>query len=758
MSYPVYAHTADGGKEHWQGLQEHLLHVARQCEEFARSFDDAGYAKWCGLLHDLGKVSHEFQRYLERGGGARVDHSTAGWHVALKHVLGGRSPYVSSIIGFPVAGHHAGLPNGGHTRNDEGSLLARKYKENLPDFSRWNDQLALPEPDIDRLPRAIAQAPPAERGFATAFFIRMLFSCLTDADYLDTEQFCDPERARARPAPVGISGLLAAFDAHMRELGARKAANSSIGAWRNSILGHCREAGAKERGLFSLTVPTGGGKTLSSLAFALEHAQRHGMQRIIYVIPFTSIIEQNAAVFEGIFGPEAVLQHHCTHDAEAAASRGDVDEEAQALKAMQKRLATENWDATLVVTTSVQFFESLYASRSSRCRKLHNMANSVIILDEAQMLPTDLLNPSVRALNELAAAYGSSIVLCTATQPSLGRTPCLKSGFAPGSVREIIPQESLGPMFEAFKRVQVEYAGSMTDEQVAARLKEQEQGLCVVNTRKHARQLFDLLGRQEGHFHLSALMYPAHRTRVLDTIRQRLREGRVCRVVSTSLVEAGVDVDFPVVLRALAGLDSIAQAAGRCNREGRHSAGQVIVFNPPTGKPKSPYFARRAHWAERVMEASDDLLSPAAIKDYFDRLYSNENLDRFKVVDSFNECAEGQDCVHEVPPFPFADVARQFTFIDDASVAIIVERPESAELVAMLETAYTREEMRRVMRGLQPYTVAVYPHEFALLKAAGTVRTIREHFHVHAGVMGYCDQVGLLLDDPAFMAADSQIF
>ena len=756
MTDQIYAHTTDSGKEDWQLLRDHLHNVARYCEEFARSFDDAGYAVWCGWWHDLGKASREFQAYLEKGGGRKVDHSTAGWQVALEQVLNGKSPFVSSIIGFVVAGHHTGLPNGGHTRNDEGSLFNRRFKD-LPDFSRWKSHLSLPEPDIRCLPSAIAKAPPAECGFTTAFFIRMLFSCLTDADYLDTEQFCDPQRAGYRPDSPLPQTLLPAFDAHMQTLASK--GGSAIGQWRNAILGHCREAGALDRGVFSLTVPTGGGKTLSSLAFALEHAKRYGLQRIIYVIPFTSIIEQNAAVFEGIFGPEAVLQHHCTYDAEAASGRGEfgTDESALALQAMQKRLATENWDAPLVVTTAVQFFESLYANRSSRCRKLHNMANSVIILDEAQMLPTDLLNPCVRALKELAGGYGASIVLCTATQPSLDKTAHLKAGFATGEVREIIPHNTLGTMFDAFRRVQVDYAGRMSDEQVVAKLREQEQGLCIVNTRKHARQLFELLGEEEGHFHLSALMYPAHRTRVLDTIRQRLNEGRVCRVISTSLVEAGVDVDFPVVLRALAGLDSIAQAAGRCNREGRRATGQVIVFIPTAGQPRSPYFSRRALWAEAVMEASDDVLSPAAIKSYFDKLYSNEKLDKHAIVAAFNECTKGQGFVNEVPAFPFADVAGQFTFIDDASVAIIVETPESAKLVDMLENSYSKEDVRRAVRGLQAYSVSVYPYEFALFRQAGTVRTVKEYFHVHSGVMGYSDKVGLLLDNPAYMSADQQV-
>ena len=761
MPETVFAHTAEGDKDSWQLLQSHLQNVAATCEQFAREFDDVGYAAWCGWLHDIGKVSKEFQKYLEKGG-VKVDHSTAGWILALSLLLKGKSPFVASIVGFPVAGHHTGLPNGGYTRKDEGSLLARQHKKNVPDFSRWKTLLQLPESCINRFPAPVARAEEAERGFATSFFIRMLFSCLTDADYLDTEQFCDPQRAGARPSPARPQNFLPAFDAYMAKLGSKS--SGTIHHWRNAILDFCRQAGILEKGIFSLTVPTGGGKTLSSLAFALEHAKQHGFRRIIYVIPFTSIIEQNAAVFEKVLGAEAVLQHHCTYDADTALAGKSIkeldfgwDEAGIARLAMQKRLASENWEATLVVTTAVQFFESLYARKSSRCRKLHNIANSVVILDEAQMLPTELLNPSVRALKELAASYGSSIVLCTATQPSLGKTEHLRAGFDSGTVREIIPQNSLQAMFDAFRRVAVRYAGPLDDAQVVDALLKQGQGLCIVNTRKHARQLFETLSREEGHYHLSALMYPAHRTRILDTIRERLQQGKVCRVISTSLVEAGVDVDFPLVLRALSGLDSIAQAAGRCNREGRLATGEVVVFKPPEGMPKSPFFARRAYWAESVMETYADVLSPEAITTYFNKLYSNENLDRHGIVRLFNDCIQGQSFVSEVPAFPFADVAHLYRFIDDASIPVIVEVPEAAALVDTLEHSFETGAIRRAIRGLQAYTVSVYPYQLALLQQSGTVRLVKDLFYVHSGTTGYCKDVGLMLDDPTFLSAESSV-
>ena len=345
-----------------------------------------------------------------------------------------------------------------------------------------------------------------------------------------------------------------------------KEPKNELCAKRSDILRSCLQGGEREKGLYTLTVPTGGGKTVSSLAFALTHAVRHGMKRVVYVIPYTSIIEQNAKVFAEILGPENVLEHHS--QTELADEKGD----SETPEARRRRLACENWDAPVIVTTAVQFFESLYAAKTSRCRKLHNLAGSVVIFDEAQTLPVPFLKPCVSAIGELVRHYGVTAVLCTATQPELGR---LFNELAPElSIREIAPEPD--ELFEFFRRVSFQREGQLSNEELAARLTETEQALCIVNTRKRAREVFQLLP-EEGRFHLSTLMTPQDRKRVLDAVRERLKERKPCRVVSTSLVEAGVDVDFPAVWREVAGLDSILQAAGRCNREGKRPAAESIV-------------------------------------------------------------------------------------------------------------------------------------------------------------------------------------
>ena len=337
-------------------------------------------------------------------------------------------------------------------------------------------------------------------------------------------------------------------------------------------------------GLFTLTVPTGGGKTLASLSFALEHAVRHGLRRVVYVIPFTSIIEQTAEVFrQALNTSDDVLEHHASFDWERAAeARRDDGEGPDGLAKLRR--AAENWDVPIVVTTAVQFFESLFAARTSRCRKLHNLAGSVIVLDEAQTLPIPLLRPCMAALQELTANYNASVVLCTATQPALRQQDGFKNGFPIDDTRELAPEPK--DLYARLKRVKVEHLTEpVTDETIAARFAEQPQMLCIVNSRAHARALFEAIRELPGAAHLTTLMCPRHRRIELAKLRERLKTKEPVRLVSTSLIEAGVDIDFPEVWRAAAGLDSIAQAAGRCNREGRAALGRTVVFEPAEAKP-----------------------------------------------------------------------------------------------------------------------------------------------------------------------------
>ena len=764
----MYAHTTNEGKETWQPLHAHLKGVAEMSAQFAAVFGAQDWGQFVGWLHDIGKVSEAFQRRLE-GRPNRVDHSTAGGKLAFD-LLGEKSKFAAALAAFPIMGHHGGLPNGGVVRTQAGTVLERSFRE-VPKYPRWREVLPQPFAIPQSLPQQMSELPENEQGFAAAFFIRMLFSCLTDADWLDTERFCAPQKFKSRPTPPAIELVLQQFNIFKQSLAAGKANNSHIAGLRAEIQAHCCTAALAKPGCFSLTVPTGGGKTLSSLAFALEHAKKHALSRIIYVIPFTSIIEQNAAVFRKALGPlgeTAVLEHHCaymdkqggkeTHTPAKGTPEQEgesVDDKSNAGQVFDTRLATQNWDATLVVTTAVQFFESLFAARPQACRKLHNIANSVIILDEAQMLPPELLNPCVMALRELVRGYGCSVVLCTATQPALTATKNLYAGFSDNAVREIIPHKRLPEIFTAFRRVNISYSGTLSNAALAQALLEQNQVLTIVNTRARARDVFESLGQGEGHYHLSALMYPEHRRRKLDKIRERLPQGLTCRVVSTSLIEAGVDVDFPAVFREETGLDSVAQAAGRCNREGNLPApGKVTVFTPQSGLPRAPFFSRRAAAASWVRDRFDDLLSPQAVQAYFKQLYALESLDKPGILTLLDDALE-DDELEAFPAIPFQQIAASFRLIEDDTQALIIECDDALPLLERLETTEDREEARALLRQLQSYTIQIY--RSALPRLA--VRTTRKYgLYVLSGATGYSDDIGLVLDDPLFREKEKNIF
>jgi CRISPR-associated endonuclease/helicase Cas3 len=682
-----YAHTLKGKPpEDWQTLDSHLDEVASLAETYASAFNAGQWGRLAGLLHDLGKGSQEFQEYLLSSQApdshnsdtkGRVDHSTAGAQYAVEK-LG----IAGHLLAYVISGHHAGLLDG----RSESACLEARLKKQVPE---WRHGEPLPSALELQLPR---------RGdaFAFAFFTRMLYSCLTDGDFINTEASVDPPKARQRPSyGDDIDILVRMNDCLNRHVEDIEADNTRVNRRRAEVRNDCLAAAKHEPGLFSLTVPTGGGKTLSSLAFALRHAIRHSLHRIIYVIPFTSIIEQNAGEFREVFEllscdvPDIVVEHHSNLDTEKETTGS--------------RLASENWDAPLVVTTSVQLYESLFACRSSRCRKLHNLARSVIILDEVQTLPVEKLAPCLRALDELVKGYGTTVVLCTATQPAIHLRDELPIGLS--GVREIIREPQA--LYKALRRTEVHDLGRLSDAELCERIEEQDRSLCIVNTRGHARRLYDLLGDLPGTFHLSALMCPAHRSQVLDVVRERLdHEHEPCRVVSTQLIEAGVDIDFPVVFRALAGIDSIAQAAGRCNREGRQPGpGQVFVFRPEDNQAAEGYFAGAAGFGAQILEQHEDPLSLAAVEHYF-RLYYWQNQgewDEHGILDHFNFGSEPK-----LPfLFDFTTVAKKFKMIDSPMRPVIVPWGDTGEeLCEELRSCFAKPGVR-LLRKLQRYTVGI---------------------------------------------------
>lgn len=721
-----FAHSMVGEpKETWQTLEAHLGGVSRQAREFASRFMAGEWGALAGLLHDVGKYTEAFQRRLA-GAGVRVDHSSAGGKLAVDRFKG-----AGKFLAYAIAGHHAGLPNG--RDNDLACLSARLQAAVVPEPA-----LALA---VGPAPAALPFAQALGRtGFQCAFFIRMLYSCLVDADFLDTEAFLDKEKSARRGGYPTLGSMTERLTAHLAGF-SNKAAPSPIDPWRAKVLDWCREAAGEKPGLFALTVPTGGGKTLSSLAFALKHALAHGLDRVIYVIPYTSIIEQNADVFRRAVGDDAVVEHHSNFDPWKERDSGASESEPAGDEGLAKRheLAAENWDAPLVVTTSVQFFESLFAHRASRCRKLHNIARSVVILDEAQMLPPSLLRPCLEALRELHESYGATVVLCTATQPALTRRDGFAFGFEPGLVREIVRDRS--GLFKELKRTRVTHLGQLADDELALRLRGHEQVLCVVNTRAHARRLHGLLGKGAGVFHLSASMCPAHRTEKLKHIRAALTAGEPCRVVSTQLIECGVDVSFPVVYRAEAGVDSVAQAAGRCNREGELPQGAVYVFAaekaPPAGELR-----RAAEEGQVVLRAFADPLSPQAVTAYFEALYwrvGPEALDKRtdRIAGIFAALQAGANTLD----FPFRTVSQEFRMIEHLCEPVIIPWGEEGEdLVRGLEHA---EHTGRLARRAQRYTVQVPARVRAALVADGDVECVQERFFVLRRMSRYDDEEGL---------------
>ncbi len=726
-----FAHRREGeDREDWQPLIDHLRKTAEMARDFGADANVAELAYIAGMIHDLGKYSTEFQKRLE--GGPRVDHSTAGAK-ELKKLLEGKPQQVfAQLLAYPILGHHAGLPDYGSEIDLEGSTVCGRLKNRIPDYSEYKSEL-----DLSSLPfpKYLHVRPPEKKkeklGFSLSFLTRMIYSALVDADFQETETYM--KGAKPRGGHDNIPTLRNKLDARLKQF---ENPTSDINRKRNEILHACIERGKAEKpGFFSLTVPTGGGKTLASMAFALHHAAEHGLKRVIYVIPFTTIIEQNAGVFKGIFGEENVLEHHSNFDWEGKRKDNPDDRTNSALAKL--KLAAENWDIPIVVTTNVQFFESLFANRSRGCRKLHNIAKSVIIFDEAQMLPREYMRPAMAAVWELVVNYGASAVFCTATQPGLER-------FLPEKteVKELAPNPP--ELFDFYKRVEVKHLGTLTDEELLARLNAHEQALCIVNTRRHASGLFSGL-QGEGNFHLSTLMCPAHRRARLKEIKERLSSGQPCRVVSTTVMEAGIDLDFPVGYRALTGLDSINQAAGRVNREMKRGVSEMFVFEPKSEFIKrTPSFLKQTAEVARMVlrDHAEAPISIPAIQAFFGQLYNLQDPQAFdfkKIMECF-ESAEGK--------FSFEKAARAFQIIEDPTVTVIIPFNEEAERL-IEELKYT-EYPFSTLRKLQPYTVSIFEGEFDKLSSKGVVLTIDDAYHFlnPEAMQAYYDpQRGLLVPE-----------
>ena len=674
--------------ERVQSVKAHLEGTAERAGDFAEKFGKREWGYCCGMLHDIGKYAKEFQKKIQENTDDRVDHATAGAQVCKEQ---GR---YYPILSYCIAGHHAGLPDYGNTAIS--SSLCGRWKKRICDYQAYKDEIRIPELDTE----PIAFDKDRNMDFALGTFIRMLYSCLVDADFLDTELFMK-NGDTGRNSGESMEILQNRLKNHISEW-LNNTDEDTINGRRTEILNNCIREGKQKEGIFRLTVPTGGGKTVASLAFALEHAVKNHKDRIIYVIPYTSIIEQNAQVFREILGEENVLENHYNVDYESS----------EEFKPMQ--LASENWDKPVVVTTNVQFFESLFANKSSKCRKIHNIANSVVIFDEAQMLPMDYLKPCIAMLQELVDSYSASIVLCTATQPALD------SFFSKNElIKELCPR--MEEQFSFFKRVNYQNLGKIRQDHLIEKLKKENNALCIVNTKKAAQVIYKEL-HGEGIYHLSTSMYPKHRKRVLKTIRERLKNSEKCIVISTSLVEAGVDLDFATVYRQIAGLDSMIQAAGRCNREGKRELSNSIVCIFDLEEFQIAQRQRQQiDVSKGILQDYTDIADLKAITDYFTRLYHSRgtSLDKKKIMDEFQK----MEC-------NFAKVAKEFKLIEENTKTIFINRELDAEelLQELRIKGVTKEKMRKAGQ----YCIQVYDNTqsentfFDKLNGAGMLRPIAE--------------------------------
>ena len=737
MTY--YGHTADGpdgkptGVAQWQLLKDHLRNVASLARRFAEPLGLAKEAELAGLLHDLGKYREEFQEYLrgERASSVETQHAIYGAAWAL-------TPHQQLGSVFAVAGHHAGL----HDMSDaQASATKPAILATLPELVRRF------ESELGKLPVPSGIPPHVTSNLSAEFYTRLLFSCLVDADRLDTA--CWP----AKPLDdLSLDAELLQRSVEAERL-RKQATNpeSPLAELRNRIFDACLLAGSHPQGFFSLTVPTGGGKTLSGIAFALAHAKTHGLRRVIVVIPYLSIIEQNAAEYRRVLGDDVVLENHSS-----VKPRDDASEEEKS----RLELVSENWDAPVIVTTSVQFLESLFDASPSRCRKLHRIARSVVIFDEVQTLPAHLLKPTFSVFRELATNYGVSFVFSSATQPAFRRSAALPDGFAADELREIAPEPP-----ELFRRLRrVNYHLPRADEtldwpELADRLAASPQVLCVVNLTRHAATLWEEVTRRlpadERPIHLSAAMCPQHRLDLIQRIRERLVAGQPCRVVSTQLIEAGVDVDFPVVWRAMGPLDSIVQVAGRCNREGRLAAGAMHVFRPADHKLPPGVYRAAADQAAITLaglggNASESLATEAGLfARYFDSLYQVVNTDYART---------GETSIQEDRALlRFREVARKAKVIDDSGQPVIVAsdnhgRKFAAPLIEEIrnrqlplgQPRFTRDDLRR----LQRFMVNVHSHKFQQLEGMKQIRPLLPNLELYVLDDGfYHPELGLVIDN-----------
>ena len=688
---------------HTHDLVTHLRATSKLAADFATPFGAEEIARLLGLWHDLGKFHPRFQRYLathDSGGqwtGPSPDHKAAGAYLASTPL---------GVAAMAIQGHHGGLKTPQQFRG----WLSEKSRDQTGAVEESLRLASAAIPDVE--PQAQVAPPPFVKDSRSAeFFLRLLFSCLVDADFLDTESHFDVQQSELRGNYPSAESLWQRFSQDQEQLMGSASLDSTVNRVRSAVFQHCLEAAEQPPGMFRLAVPTGGGKTRSVMAFALKHALRHGLDSVIVAVPFISITEQTASVYRSIFEPHhdsspVVLEHHSAAYSDDS-DEGNADEQQQ-----HTRLASENWDAPIVVTTTVQLFESLFSNRVSKARKVHNLARSVIVLDEAQGLPARVIDPILDALRQLCENYGATVVLSTATQPAFESIPI----FRTASSRDIVPRPS--EYFQRLKRVAYEWRldSPLQWGDLAAEIADARQALCIMNTKKSVMDLLAALDSPDA-LHLSTDLCGRPRKDVIDEVTRRLRADEPCHLVSTQVVEAGVDLDFPVVFRAHGPLDSIIQAAGRCNREGRLDVGRLVVFQPAEESlPRGQYTTATQTTRALVAEHGGDIDDPAVTAEYFRRLFGSIPTDR-EQVQALRE------------KFDYPEVAARFRMIEDDTDVVVITDYGSTSAKRQVEHDLEalrsgRGNQRMLMRRLQPYIVNVRSSQMSLILGQGLVREV----------------------------------
>lgn len=725
------AHIRKDGKK--QTVQEHLLETAKITEKFAQVFYAGEQGYLCGIMHDIGKYSEEFQKRIHEPEKyhQKVDHATAGAREVYDR-------YHNLACAMVIMGHHSGLSDIGSmsiSTENSGDFF-RRIKKKLCDYSNWKQDLAdivEEKNEISPLPEFFKTIDTLHRNFAASMYIKMLYSCLVDADFLDTEKFMSDNNIR-RGEYEELETLLGKYERYIQKWLKNEKA-TKLEKYRTDILKNCMKQGeVAELGVYTFTVPTGGGKTISSLGFALCHAvkQKEKKKRIIYVVPYTSIIDQIANEFCSIFGKENVLEHHSNVEYEQIRGKGTDDTDI--LKKSKVELASENWDAPIIITTAVQFFESLYGNRNSKCRKLHNIAESVVVFDEVQTLPTKYVDVCMAAIAELSNEYKTTSVLCTATQPALQAK--LNQYLRNKEVREIAVD--VENSYEFFKRVEIHNLNQISWAELIASIRTESSVLVVLNTRSSAQRLYkELKGYAENtSFCLTTYLRVMDRKQQINEIKAHLDKGEKCIVISTSLIESGVDLDFRTVYRQEAGLPSLLQCAGRCNRNGRYLKEESKVYSFSIEGEHQMNLEQANGAMRQIWRKYENINTPEAIEEYYQ--YYRDVLQGETVTDKeelYTKCMQ----------FEFKTVAKKFKFIEQntRTIYVIHGNKEAENIIAAIKSGTATKQD---YRGLQKYGVTVYEYEYIRLLEAGDISNIEGNIYILENMDLYDTKIGLMIE------------